>query len=110
MPVRHARSETRGRPPFGRRGEVGKNSSIRSHNRSGSSATAMPVHATSPTGIKSRRFCYRLLVPSNDIHHPEIAEILFPREKEISPVSSHATHSSATAAEDGHLALTGSVD
>jgi hypothetical protein len=49
-------------------------------------------------------------VPSNDIHHPEIAEILFPSEKEISPVSGHAAHSSATAAEDGHLALAGSVD
>ena len=29
-PVRHARSETRGRPPFGRRGGVGKNGSTRS--------------------------------------------------------------------------------
>jgi len=48
MPVRHARSETRGRPPFGRRGGVGKNSSTRSHNGSGSSAAAIPVHATSP--------------------------------------------------------------
>ena len=42
MPVRHARSETRGRPPFGRRGEVGKNGSTRSHNGSGSSAAAIP--------------------------------------------------------------------
>lgn len=50
------------------------------------------------------------LVPSSDIHNPEIAEILFPREKEILPVSSHAAHSSATAAEYGHLALAGSVD
>ena len=29
MPVRHARSETRGRPPLGRRGGVGKNGSTR---------------------------------------------------------------------------------
>ena len=43
MPVRHARSETRGRPPFGRRGGVGKNGSTRSHNGSGSSASAIPV-------------------------------------------------------------------
>src|SRR6267143_6524937 len=37
MPVRHARSETRGRPPCGRRGRIGKNGSTRSHNASGSS-------------------------------------------------------------------------
>ena len=61
MPVRHARSETRGRPPFGRRGGVGKNGSTRSHNGSGSSAAAIPVHATSPTRIRFRRFCYALL-------------------------------------------------
>ena len=61
MPMRHARSETRGRPPFGRRGGVGKNGSTRSHNGSGSSAAAIPVHATSPTRIAFRRFCYALL-------------------------------------------------
>ncbi|MDF2759298.1 MAG: hypothetical protein K0S99_1930 [Thermomicrobiales bacterium] len=61
MPVRHARSETRGRPPFGRRGGVGKNGSTRSHNGSGSSAAAIPIHATSPTRIRFRRFCYTLL-------------------------------------------------
>jgi hypothetical protein len=61
MPVRHARSETRGRPPFGRRGGVGKNGSTTSHNGSGSSAAAIPVHATSPTRIRFRRFCYTLL-------------------------------------------------
>ena len=61
IPVRHARFETRGRPPFGRRGGIGKNGSTRSHNGSGSSATAMAVHATSPTRIKFRRFCYTLL-------------------------------------------------
>jgi hypothetical protein len=32
MPVRHARSETRGRPPLGRRGRIGKSGSTRSHN------------------------------------------------------------------------------
>ena len=61
MPMRHARSETRGRPPFGRRGGVGKNGSTRSHNGSGSSAAAIPVHATSPTRIRCRWFCYALL-------------------------------------------------
>jgi len=48
MPVRHARSETRGRPPFCRRGRIGKNGSTRSHNASGSNAAAMPVNTTSP--------------------------------------------------------------
>ena len=62
MPVRHAQSETRGRPPFGRRGGVGKNGSTRSHNGSGSSAAAIPVHATSSTRIRYCRFCYTLLV------------------------------------------------
>ena len=62
MPVRHARSEMRGRPPFGRRGVVGKNGSTRSHNGSGSSAAAIPVHVTSPARISFRRFCYVLLV------------------------------------------------
>src|SRR5262249_22271328 len=41
MPVRHARSETRGRPPCGRRGRIGKKGSTRSHNRSGSNAAAI---------------------------------------------------------------------
>ena len=41
MPVRHARSETRGRPPCGRRGRIGKRGSTRSHNRSGSNAAAI---------------------------------------------------------------------
>lgn len=61
MPVRHARSEMRGRPPLGRRGVVGKNGSTRSHNGSGSSAAAIPVHATSPARIRFRMFCYVLL-------------------------------------------------
>jgi hypothetical protein len=63
MPVRHARSETRGRPPFGRRSGIGKNGSTRSDNGSGSSAAAIPVRATSPTRIRFRRFCYTLLGP-----------------------------------------------
>jgi hypothetical protein len=61
MPVRQARSGTRGRPPFGRHGGVGRNGSTRSHSGSGSSAVAIPVHATSPTWIRFRRFCYALL-------------------------------------------------
>jgi hypothetical protein len=44
MPVRHARSETSGRPPCGRRGGIAKKGSTRSHNGSGSSAAAIPVH------------------------------------------------------------------
>jgi hypothetical protein len=40
--------ETRGRPPFCRRGRIGKNGSTRSHNASGSNAAAMPVNTTSP--------------------------------------------------------------
>jgi len=64
MPVRHARSETRGRPPFGRRGGVGKNGSTRSHNGSGSSAAAIPVHATSPTRISSAVLLHALRIPN----------------------------------------------
>lgn len=60
MPVRHARSETRGRPPFVRRGGVGRNGSTRSHNGFGSSAAAIRLHATSPTKVRLRRFCYAL--------------------------------------------------
>ena len=41
MPVRHARSETRGRPPCGLRGRIGNKGSTRSHNRSGSNAAAI---------------------------------------------------------------------
>jgi hypothetical protein len=60
MPVRHARSGRRGRPPFSRAGELGRSGSIRSHNASGSSAAVIPAHATSPKGIRFRRFCYTL--------------------------------------------------
>ena len=60
MPERHARSETRGLPPFGRRGGIGKNGSTRSHNGSGSSAAAIPLHNTSPKRIRFRQFCYTL--------------------------------------------------
>jgi hypothetical protein len=59
MPVRHARSHTRGPPPCGRREGIGKNGSTRSLNGSASRA-AMPVHATSSTTINFRRFCYTL--------------------------------------------------
>jgi hypothetical protein len=41
VPVRHARSETRGRPPCGRRARIGKKGSTRFHNRSGSNAAAV---------------------------------------------------------------------
>jgi hypothetical protein len=60
MPVRHARSETPGRPPFGRRGGIGKNSSTRSHNGSGSSTVAIPAHAISPKRSGFQMFYYTL--------------------------------------------------
>jgi len=47
IPVRQARSGTRGRPPFGRGGGTGKSGSIRFHNASGSSTAA----------ITRRRYC-----------------------------------------------------
>jgi hypothetical protein len=68
MPVRHARSETRGRPPFGRGSELGRTGSTRFHNASGSSAAAIPVHVTAhqqvdaPIGSAQRRFCYALFL------------------------------------------------
>ena len=48
IPVKHARSGTRGRPPFGLGGSGGKSGSIRSHNASGNSGLAMPSSLTSP--------------------------------------------------------------
>jgi len=66
MPVRHARSETRGRPPFGRRSGIGKDGATRSHNGSDSSATAVAVQGTAPhlvdtpIGGAAARFCYAL--------------------------------------------------
>ena len=42
MPARHARSDTRGRPPRGRRGGIGENGPIRSHKGSRSGAAAIP--------------------------------------------------------------------
>jgi hypothetical protein len=70
MAMRHARSETRGRPPCGPREGIGANGSTRSHNGSGSSAAAMLVHVTSPTTIKflrfvTRSYCLRFLISSS---------------------------------------------
>jgi len=68
MPVTHARSGTRGLPPFGRRGEMGRNGSTRSHNVSGSSVAAIAVHITAPQEndflivVRTGRYCYRFLV------------------------------------------------
>ena len=59
IPVRHARSETRGRSPFGRRCGAGKNGSTRSHNGTGSSTAAIGVHVTWPTRFSFRRFVTR---------------------------------------------------
>jgi hypothetical protein len=67
MPVRHARSETRGRPPLGRRGGIGKNGSTRSHNGSESSVTAIAIENIAqhrvdiPIAAAAARFCYALL-------------------------------------------------
>jgi hypothetical protein len=44
IPVRHARSGTRGRPPFGFGGSVGSSGSIASHNSSDTSGLLMPPH------------------------------------------------------------------
>lgn len=41
MPVRQARSEMRGRPPFGRGGRTGRSGSMRSHSASGSRTAAI---------------------------------------------------------------------
>jgi hypothetical protein len=57
MPVRHARSEMRGRPPFGRRDGIGKNGSTRFHNTSGSS-----VAAISRSRYLATRICFRVLL------------------------------------------------
>jgi hypothetical protein len=67
IPVRQARSGTRGRPPIGRDGALGRNGSTRSHNESGSKVTAMTVHVTAPSFVEpvttsaQVRFCYALL-------------------------------------------------
>jgi len=67
IPVRHAGSGTRGRPPFGRGGELGRSGSTRSHSASGISGTAIP--STLPpidrlmrlSRARQLRFCYALL-------------------------------------------------
>lgn len=41
MPVRQARSGTRGRPPFGRSGEAGRSGSMSTHSASGNSTAVM---------------------------------------------------------------------
>src|SRR5206468_1226465 len=46
---------THGRPPCGRRGGIGRSGSTRSHNASGSSEAAIPVHATLRTRIRFPR-------------------------------------------------------
>jgi hypothetical protein len=68
MPVRHARSEMRGRPPLGRRAGIGKNGSTRSHNgseigeqRDGHSRPEYrPAYGRCPFGGAAARFCYAL--------------------------------------------------
>jgi len=61
MPVRHARSETRGRPPCGRRAGIGKNGSTRSHNGSGRSAAVITRSRYLTQEIRFEKFCYTLL-------------------------------------------------
>ena len=64
MPVRQARSGTRGRPPFGRGGGAGKSGSSRSHNASGSSTADMTADLTArqreASMTSAGRFCYSL--------------------------------------------------
>jgi hypothetical protein len=69
VPVRHARSETRSRPPCGRRGGIGKNGSTRSHNGSGR-------WATNHSGARGGRWCIRTLVRDGQIGNPGLLEIL----------------------------------
>jgi hypothetical protein len=61
IPVRRARSGTRGRPPFGRGGGT-----IRFHNASGSSTAAITADVTAAEGrrLSFTQFCYTLLVPA----------------------------------------------
>jgi hypothetical protein len=62
IPVRQARSGTRGRPPFGRGGGTGKSGSIRFHNASGSSTAAITRRRYCGQWKASaiRGFCYKL--------------------------------------------------
>jgi len=62
MPVRHARSETRGRPPCGRGARIRKKGSQDSTTDLGATPRPYAVHATSPTKIRFGRFCYTLLM------------------------------------------------
>lgn len=65
MPVRQARSCTRGRPPCGLGSEGGRSGSIKSHNASGTSVAAMKSSAIMRILMRLRftrkGFCYRLL-------------------------------------------------
>ena len=64
MPVRQARSHTRGRPPCGFGSEAGRSGSIKPHNISGTSASAMrsPPQEDVVELLYKEGFCYRLLV------------------------------------------------
>jgi len=55
MPAKHARSGTRGLPPFGRGGGIGKKGSTRSQSASESSGAAIAVQVTAPKRINLTR-------------------------------------------------------
>jgi hypothetical protein len=55
IPVRHARSGTRGRPPFGFGSSFGSSGSIASHNSSDTNGLLMPSHVQAPDhGFETR--------------------------------------------------------
>jgi hypothetical protein len=64
IPVRRARSETRGRPPFGRGGRAGRSGAMSPHNGSGNDTAAIHCGryraALNRSKLSSRRFCYAL--------------------------------------------------
>jgi hypothetical protein len=64
IPVRQARSDTRGRPPCGFGIEDGRSGRIKLHSASGTSAAAItipPSRESQTLGLYKGRFCYRHL-------------------------------------------------
>src|SRR6266566_5220529 len=65
IPVRQARSDTRGRPPCGFGIEAGRSGRIKLHSASGTSAAAItipPSREGQTLGLYRGRFCYRHLI------------------------------------------------
>ena len=62
IPLRQARSDTRGRPPCGFGTEAGRSGPIKLHSASGTSAAAItipPSRESQTLGLYKERFCYR---------------------------------------------------